>query len=137
MRQQQNWLLFPKSHFTRNGGRTDLWQGPSKRTATRLSQRNLNLSGWLDKYYQTHKPDCEHENSQVMSSTFKELATSTNLVGSEVHNVKEVWTGWRNLKATHHAAKALPKNIHFFQVVLPTKSPKIMDLSGNILHQVR
>ena len=44
-----------------------------------------------------------------MSSTFKELATSANLLGSEVHKVKEVWTGQRNLKATDHAAKASPK----------------------------
>ena len=81
-------------------------------------------------YYQTHWPDYEHEDSHNMSSTFKEMATSASLMGSEVYKVKEVWTCQRNLKATHHAAKASPKDIHFLRVVPPTKLTKIMGLRG-------
>ena len=81
-------------------------------------------------YYKTHGPNYEHEGSHNLSSTFRDMATSANLMGSEIHKVQEVWTGWKNLQAAHHVAKTFPKDIHFFRVVPPTKLPKIMGLWG-------
>ena len=63
---------------------------------------------------------------------FREMATSANLIGSEVHEVKEVWTGQKDLWATYHAAKSSPQDIHFFRVMLPTESPRIIGLRGSI-----
>ena len=56
------------------------------------------------------------------------MATSANLMGSEIYEVWEVWTGQKDLRATHHMAKTFPKNICFFRVVPPMESPKIMGL---------
>ena len=53
-----------------------------------------------------------------------------HLMDSEIHEVVEVWTGWKDLWATHHTVKGSPKCIHCFWVVPPTKLPKIMGLKG-------
>ena len=58
------------------------------------------------------------------------MANSTNLMGSEVHEVQGAWMGQKDLKATYHAAKVSPKDIQFFRVVLPIELPKIMGLRG-------
>ena len=78
-------------------------------------------------YYKTHQSNYEYIGSQDLSSTFREMATSTNLMGTEV---QEVWTGQRDLEAAHHTAKASPKDIQFFRIMPPTESPKIMGLRG-------
>ena len=74
-------------------------------------------------YFRMHHPIYDHEGSH-------EMATTAGLMGSEVHKVQEVWTGQKDLWATHHVAKGYPKGIQFFWVVPPTKLPKIMGLRG-------
>ena len=56
------------------------------------------------------------------------MATSANLMGSEVHDVQEVWTSQKDYKAAHHMTKTSPKDIHFFRVMPPMEFPKIMGL---------
>ena len=63
-------------------------------------------------------------------STCREMATSDNFMGSEVHEVWEVWTGQKDLRAAYCMAKTSPKDIHFFRGELCTKSPKNMGLRG-------
>ena len=58
------------------------------------------------------------------------MATSANLMGSEVHKVQEMWTGQKAIRAAHCMTKHSPKDIHFFRIMLPTESPKIMGLMG-------
>ena len=58
------------------------------------------------------------------------MASSTNLLGTGVHEVMEEWSGQGELKATNKTAKASQKDIHFFRQVAPTESPKIMGLEG-------
>ena len=38
-------------------------------------------------YYKTHQPSYEHEGSYNQSSTFRDMATSANHMGSEIHKV--------------------------------------------------
>ena len=56
------------------------------------------------------------------------MATTMNLLGNEIHEVQESWASWKDLKAAHQYAKPSPKDIHFFRVVSPTETPKIMGL---------
>ena len=58
------------------------------------------------------------------------MARDMNLLNSEIHEVQEVWTGQRGLKATNHAAQAFPKDIQFFCMVSLNESPNIMGLKG-------
>ena len=56
------------------------------------------------------------------------MASSTNLLGTEIHEVQESWVSWKDLKAAKQSTKSSPKDINFFRVVAPTKSLKIMGL---------
>ena len=58
------------------------------------------------------------------------MATSTNLLGTKIHEVQDSWGGKKDLQATTRAAMSFPKDIHFFMVVAPTESPKIMGPKG-------
>ena len=81
-------------------------------------------------YYKIHHSNYEDKGSYELSSIFREMATSVYLMGSEVHEVQEVWTGQKDLRAIYWHDKNFPKNIHFFRVLPPTESPKIMGLRG-------
>ena len=77
-----------------------------------------------------HCPGYDHKGSQDLSHTFQEMATSVGLMDSEVHEVQELWTGCKTIWATDSMVKGSTKGIQIFQVVPPTKLPKIMRLNG-------
>ena len=81
-------------------------------------------------YHLSHKGMFAQEGSYDLMLVFREIATSAGLLDSDVHKVKDEWTGWKDLQATHQTAKSPLKDIHFFQLVPPTESPKIMGLKG-------
>ena len=58
------------------------------------------------------------------------MAISNNLLSTEVYKVQETLGGWKDLRATDRVASPSPKDIHFFQIVFPTESPKIIGLKG-------
>ena len=58
------------------------------------------------------------------------MATSTDLLGSEIHEVQEDWGNRRDLWAANQFARSSSKDIHFFRTVVPNESPKIMGLEG-------
>ena len=58
------------------------------------------------------------------------MAQGMNLLDSEIHEVQEVWTGWRGLRAANHATQTSPRGIQFFHVVSPNELPDIMGLRG-------
>ena len=81
-------------------------------------------------YFKTHWANFEEEGSHDLASIFWDMASSTNLLGTEVHEVQEEWSGQQELKATNKTAKASQKDIHIFRLVMPTELPKIMGLEG-------
>ena len=44
-------------------------------------------------YFQMHHADYDHEGSQDLFCTVQEIATTTDLMDSEINEVQEVWTG--------------------------------------------
>ena len=102
----------------------------SHQEASRKDSDLIDTTRWV--YFKMCCPNIDHEGSHDLSHTFQEMATSTGLMSSEVHEVQEVWTGHKDLQATCHMAKGSPKGIQFFWVVSPTKSPKIMGLRESI-----
>ena len=81
-------------------------------------------------YYKAKQPSFEQEGSYDLSSTFEQMASSTNLLGTEIHEVQESWDSQKNLQATNWVAKSSPRDICFLRVVSPTESLKIMGLKG-------
>ena len=70
------------------------------------------VTRWV--YFKMHFPEFDHESSDDLSHTFWEIAMSIGLIDSDVHEVQDVWTGQKDLRATHHVAKRSPKDIHYF-----------------------
>ena len=81
-------------------------------------------------FFKAHWLNFEQEGSYDLSPTFWQMATSTNLLGTKIHEVQESCGGRKDLQATNQTAKSFSKDIHFFRVVAPTESPKIMGLKG-------
>ena len=81
-------------------------------------------------YYKTHRPNFKQKGSDDLSSTFQQMATSANLLGTDIYGVQEDWGGRRDLWATNQLTKSSSKDIHFFMTVVPTELPKIMGLEG-------
>ena len=81
-------------------------------------------------YQKAHHANVEGGIVQSLCS-FHQMATSTNLPGTEVHEVQESCGDQKDLRAIKQAARAFPKDIHFFQIILPTESLKIMGLHSS------
>ena len=58
------------------------------------------------------------------------MVKSTGLLSSEIHEVRENWTGWQELQYANHALGTMPKGLKFFHPVFPSESPKVMALTG-------
>ena len=48
-------------------------------------------------YYKVHWPNFEQEGSYDLSSIFWQMATSTSLMGTKIHEVQETWGGQKDL----------------------------------------
>ena len=86
----------------------------------------MKVARWA--YHKAHWVNFEQEGLYNHSSIFWQMATSTNLLGTKVHEVQESWGGQKDLQATNQVAKASQKDIHFFQIILPIELLKIMGL---------
>ena len=58
------------------------------------------------------------------------MIETASLLGSTICEIQEVWTGQDELHHVNYALRTLPKGLKFFQVVSPSKSPKLMGLAG-------
>ena len=58
------------------------------------------------------------------------MVDAVSLLSTEIHQFQDLWPGKKELCAANHAAVSSGKDIHYFWVVSPTKSPKIMGLKG-------
>ena len=123
--------ITPKEWPHKGRKRGGPWWGSSRGAARKPLGKDSELV-WVTRqvYFKMHCPNYDHEESHDFSHTFKEMATSAGLMGSDVHEVHEVWTDQKDLWFTHHMVKSFPKDIHFFWVVPPTKLPMIMGLKG-------
>ena len=65
-----------------------------------------------------------------LSEIFKQMAVSTDLLGTSIHEIQASWTGPNELKQANYALWSLPKGLEFFHAVPPSKSPKVMGLVG-------
>ena len=81
-------------------------------------------------YFKTHHPKFDHKVPHDLSHKFWKMADSTGLLDSDVYEVQDTWTGWKELLTANHAVKSSSKDIHYFWVILSTESPKIMGLKG-------
>ena len=65
-----------------------------------------------------------------LSGIFKKLATSADLLDTDIHEIEAFWTGLEELKQANYTLQSLPKGLKFLRVVPISESSKVMGLVG-------
>ena len=81
-------------------------------------------------FFSKHSYNFTTDSTCNLSRTFRQLAVSTNLLGTFIYEIPSSWTGPEELKQVNYALQSLPKGLKFLQVVPPSESPKVMGLMG-------
>ena len=81
-----------------------------------------------EEFFSKHSYDFTKDGTHNLSTTFKQLAASTNLLGTSIYELQSSWTGPEELKQANYALWSLPKGLKFLHMIPPTESPKVMGL---------
>ena len=81
-------------------------------------------------FFSKHSYNFTTDSVHNLSGTFRQLAASTNLLGTSIYEIQSSWTGPKELKQVNYALQSLTKGLKFLQVVPPSGSPKVMGLMG-------
>ena len=81
-------------------------------------------------FFLKHSYNFITEGTHDLSEIFKQMATSTELLGTSIYRIEASWMGPDELKQANYALKSLPKGLKFLHVAPPSKSPKVMGLVG-------
>ena len=81
-------------------------------------------------YFRAHLLVFLKEVIHDLADIFGEMTKMLVLMGSEIHPIQDQWQGKKELHVANHVAKGSTKNLCYFWVVSPIKSPKIMGLKG-------
>ena len=77
-------------------------------------------------YFRAHWLVFDREVTHELTNVFKELAEMAGLLDTEIHQVQ----GKKELSTANCMARGSAKDLHYFQMVSPMESPKIMGLKG-------
>ena len=80
-------------------------------------------------YFQANWPYFHNENSANLTGILQNMIESTGLLGSEIFEIQETWTGWYELEYANYGLKTLLKGLKFFHPVSPSESPKVTGLT--------
>ena len=70
------------------------------------------------------------EGTHDLSEIFRQMATSTKLLGTSIYEIQASWTGLDELRQANYTLRSLPKGLKFLHAVPPSESPKVMGLVG-------
>ena len=82
-------------------------------------------------YFRTHLLTFHKEVTCELTDIFREMAEMVGLLGSEVHLVQDQWKGRKELCSANCTVRGSAKDLHYFRVVSPLESPKIMGLGAS------
>ena len=107
--------------------------------AEALSQDSDIVKEARREHFSKHSYDFILDGTHDLSGMFKHLAMRAGLLGTSIFEIQSPWTWPKELKQANYILLSLPKGLKFLQVVLPSKSPKVMGLMGihdpDALHQ--
>ena len=66
------------------------------------------------------------EGTHNLSEIFRQITTSTELMGTSIYEIQASWMGPDELKQVNYALRSLPKGLKFLHAVPPSESPKVM-----------
>ena len=81
-------------------------------------------------YFKRYSYNFTAEGTCNLSEVFKQMAESTDLLGTIIHEIQVVWMGLDELRQANYALRSLPKGLKFLHVVPPSESPKVIGLVG-------
>ena len=83
-----------------------------------------------EEYYQKNCPHFNSENSCDLTDVFWNMVELFSLLGSEIYEIQETWTGRHELEYANYSLKILPKGLKFFHPVSSSESLKVMGLTS-------
>ena len=81
-------------------------------------------------YFKTNCPHFGHKTLHDLCGVFQDMIAYADLLGSQIYEIQEVWTGWEDLWYANNALKTLPMSLQFFCPIPPSESSKVMGLTG-------
>ena len=119
------------SQATLEGSPSLKWQEvmPLHKALTPSHQETFNWDSRRE-YFRRHCLNFSTENNCDLSDVFQQMIMATELLGSSIYKIKEVWTGLNELQQANYALRTLPKGLKFLRAVPPSESPKVIGLTG-------
>ena len=110
------------------------WEIPPWGKALKLSYAKV--FGWDSalvkearrEFFSKHSYNFITEGTHDLSEIFKQMVTSTKLLGTSIYEIQASWTGPEELKQANYALRSLPKGLKFLHAVPPSESSKVMRL---------
>ena len=81
-------------------------------------------------FFSKHSYNFVTEGTCNLSEVFRQIATSTELLGTSIYEIQASWTGLDELRQANYALRSLPKGLKILHVVPPSESPKFIGLVG-------
>ena len=111
---------------------------PLHKALTRSQQEAFSRDSWLvhkakEECYPENCPHFNSENSCDLMDIFQNMIESAGLLGSEIYEIQDTWTGRCELEYANYTIKTLLKGPKFFHPMSPSESSKVMGLT-NIHH---
>ena len=81
-------------------------------------------------FFSKHSYNFITEGTHNLLEVFRQMATSTELLGTSTYEIQGSWTGPDELRQANYALRSLPKDLTFLHMVPLSESPKVMGLVG-------
>ena len=95
-----------------------------------FSQDSSLVREMREEYFWSHCPNFNNENTCDFTDIFWHMIETAGLLGSDIYEITEAWSGQDELWQANYSLMTLLKGLKFFRVVSPSKSPKVMGLTG-------
>ena len=121
----------PKEPTPQRWREEDRWVGHLGDSHCDAFCKDSELVQWIRQtYFRTYVLTLHKEDNYELTEVFRELAEMAGLLSTEVYPVHNQWVGRKELHSAYYAVRGSAKDHHFFRMVVPLKSPKIMGLWG-------
>ena len=100
------------------------WKKVLKQSCSEVFSQDTDLVKEARKeYFKRHSYNFTAEGTHNLSEVFRQMAKSTDLLGTAIHEIQVLWTWPDELWQANYALRSLPKDLKFLHVV-PHLSPQ-------------
>ena len=104
-----------------------------------LKPSHLEASSWdsdlvkeaRKEFFSKHSYNFIMEGTHNLSEVFRQMATSTELLGTSIYKIQVSWTGPDEQRQANYALRSLPKGLKFLHMVPPFWVSKGYEAGGN------